>query len=127
MAAHPALFINGDGSIGSRYLVTSDVTLDASHLTTFYQTRWKVKEYHRSLKQNASLAKSPTRTVKTQTNQSFVARCTFIKLEWLRTRTKLNHYALKVKIYLLALLSAFQTLQALPPLRFAHPCIVCVT
>jgi hypothetical protein len=113
------LFTNGDGSTGSLYLVTSDVTLDAAHLTTIYQTRWKVEEYHRSLKQNASLEKSPTRTVKTQTNHFFVALCTFVKLEWLRTRTNLNHYALKAKIYLSALLSAFQSLQALQPLRFA--------
>jgi len=116
------IFTNGDGSTGILYLVTSDVTLDAARLTTIYQRRWKVEEYHRSLKQNASLAKSPTRTVTTQTNHFFVALCTFVKLEWLRTRTKLNHYALKSKIYLSALLSAFQALQALQPLRFAQPC-----
>lgn len=116
------LFTNGDGNTGTLYLVTSDVTLEASQLTTIYQTRWKVEEYHRSLKQNASLEKSPTRTVKTQTNHFFVALCTFVKLEWLRTQTKLNHYALKAKIYLSALLSAFQSLQALQPLRFTQPC-----
>jgi hypothetical protein len=116
------LFTNGDGSTGMLYLVTSDVTLDATRLTTIYQTRWKVEEYHRSLKQNASLEKSPTRTVKTQTNHFFVALCTFVKLEWLRSKTKLNHYALKAKIYLSALLSAFQSLQALQPLRFAPSC-----
>jgi hypothetical protein len=113
------LFTNEDGSIGILYLVTSDLTLDAAHLTTIYQTRWKVEEYHRSLKQNASLDKSPTRTVTTQTNHFFAALCTFVKLEWLRTQTNLNHYALKSKIYLSALLSAFQSLQALQPLRFA--------
>jgi hypothetical protein len=116
------LFTNGDGSTGILYLVTSDVTLDAAQLTTIYQTRWKVEEYHRSLKQNASLEKSPTRTVKTQSNHFFVALCTFVKLEWLRTQTKLNHYALKAKLYLSALLSAFQSLQALQPLRLAQPC-----
>lgn len=113
------LFTNGDGSTGSLYLVTSDLTLDASRLTTIYQTRWKVEEYHRSLKQNASLDKSPTRTVTTQTNHFFAALCTFVKLEWLHTQTKLNHYALKSKIYLSALLAAFQSLQALQPLRLA--------
>lgn len=113
------LFTNGDGSTGILYLVTSDLTLDAVSLTAIYQTRWKIEEYHRSLKQNASLAKSPTRTVITQTNHFFAALCTFVKLEWLRTQTKLNHYALKSKIYLSALLSAFQTLRALQPLRFS--------
>lgn len=114
------VFTNDDGSTGILYLVTSDVTLDAAHLTTLYQTRWKVEEYHRSLKQNAALDKSPTRTVTTQTNHFFAALCTFVKLEWLRTQTKLNHYALKSKIYLSALLSAFQALQSLQPLRFAQ-------
>jgi len=113
------IFTNGDGSTGILYLVTSDVALDAAHLTTIYQTRWKIEEYHRSLKQNASLAKSPTRTLITQSNHFFAALCTFVKLEWLRTQTKLNHYALKSKIYLSALLSAFQSLRALQPLRFS--------
>jgi hypothetical protein len=112
-------FTNEDGSTGNLYLVTSDVTLDAAHLTTIYQTRWKIEEYHRSLKQNASLDKSPTRTVTTQTNHFFAALCAFIKLEWLRTQQKLTHYALKSKIYLSALRSAFNTLQSMEPLRLA--------
>lgn len=120
-------FTNGDGSTGTLYLVTSDVTLDAAHLTTIYQKRWKVEEYHRSLKQNASLDKSPTRTVTTQTNHFFAALCTFVKLEWLRTRTQLNHYALKSKLYISALLAAFQSLQALQPLRLGQASTHCVT
>ena len=32
-------------------------------LDTIYQRRWKVEEYHKSLKSNASLAKSPTKTI----------------------------------------------------------------
>ena len=59
---------NADGSTAVRYLVTSDSALTADQLITIYQKRWKVEEYHRSLKQNASLAKSPTRTPTTQTN-----------------------------------------------------------
>lgn len=116
-------FVNGDGSTGMLYLVTSDLTLDATHLTTIYPTRWKVEEYHRSLKQNAALDKSPTRTVTTQTNHFFAALCAFVKLEWLGKRTDLNHYALKSKIYVAALLAAFQSLQALQPLRLlqSHP------
>ena len=51
---------NADGSTAVRYLVTSDSALTADQLITIYQKRWKVEEYHRSLKQNASLAKSPT-------------------------------------------------------------------
>ena len=64
-----------------RYLVTSDACLTADQLITIYQKRWEVEGYHRSLKQNASLAKSPTRTPTTQTNHFVAALWTFTKLE----------------------------------------------
>ena len=105
------VFTHEDESTGILYLVTSDVTLDYTRLTTIYQERWKVEEYHRSLKQNASLAKSPTRTVITQTNHFFAALCAYIKLERLRSGTKLNHYALKSRLYVAALHSAFEQLR----------------
>src|SRR5215204_4352649 len=52
------IFKNEDGTVGIVYLVSSDVTLDYERLTTIYQRRWKVEEYHKSLKSNASLAKT---------------------------------------------------------------------
>lgn len=113
------VFTNEDGSTGILYLVTSDLTLDYTRLTTIYQERWQVEEYHRSLKQNASLAKSPTRTVTTQTNHFFAALCAYVKLERLRSGTRLNHYALKTKLYVAALHSAFEQLQTMQPFRFA--------
>jgi hypothetical protein len=58
------VFKNDDGSEGVLYLVSSEVTLDYERLTTIYQRRWKVEEYHKSLKVNASLAKSQTKTIK---------------------------------------------------------------
>ena len=107
------VFTNEDGSSGLRYLVSSDTTLSFDDLTTTYHTRWQVECYHKSLKQNVSLAKSPTQTVTTQTNHFFAALCGFIKLEQLKGRTKLNHFALKAKLYLSALHSAFSTLRTL--------------
>ena len=71
--------------------------------------------YHKSLKQNVSLAKSPTQTVTTQTNHFFAALCGFLKLERLKGKTKLNHFALKSKLYLKALHAAFSTLRTLTP------------
>jgi hypothetical protein len=114
------VFTNADGSTGVRYLVTSDLTLTADPLATLYQKRWKVEEYHRSLKQNASLDKSPTRTPTTQTNHFVAALWSFAKLELLKVRTKKNHYALKTHLYISALQSAFDVLQQLEPTRL-HP------
>jgi hypothetical protein len=107
------VFTNKDGSTGVRYLVTSDLTLDADHIIAIYQKRWKVEEYHRSLKQNASLAKSPTRTETTQTNHFVAALWAFVKIELLKVRTNKNHYQLKGQLYLSALQVAFQELQKL--------------
>ena len=103
------VFTNEDGSIGLRYLVSSDTTLTFDVLTTTYHERWGVECYHKSLKQNASLAKSPTQTVTTQTNHFFAALCGFLKLERLKRKTKLNHFALKSKLYLNALQAALST------------------
>ena len=111
------VFTNEDGSVGIRYLVSSDTTLSFEDLTTTYHERWQVECYHKSLKQNVSLAKSPTQTVTTQTNHFFAALCGFIKLERLKGKTKLNHFALKAKLYFAALHSAFATLRTLTPVR----------
>ena len=113
------VFTNGDGSTGILYLVTSDTTLDGNGITAIYQKRWNVEPYHKSLKQNASLEKSPTQTVATQTNHFFAALCGYIKLELLKGDTKLNHFALKSKLYLSAIQSAYATLRELNPAQLA--------
>ena len=107
------VFTNKDGSEGVRYLVTSDLNLNADQIIEIYQKRWKVEEYHRSLKQNASLAKSPTRTETTQTNHFVAALWSFVKIELLKVQTKKNHYQLKSQLYCSALQIAFQELQTL--------------
>ena len=113
------VFTNEDGSEGILYLISSDKTLDKDRITTIYQRRWNVEVYHKSLKQNVSLAKSPTQTEKTQTNHFFAALCGYIKLEMLKVETKTNHFALKTKLYVNALQSAFQTLRKLNPVQFS--------
>ena len=113
------VFTNEDGSTGILYLVTSHTTLDGNGITMLYQKRWNVEPYHKSLKQNASLEKSPTQTVTTQTNHFFAALCGYVKLELLKCDTHLNHFALKSKLYLHALHSAFATLRQLNPARLA--------
>jgi hypothetical protein len=67
------VFTNKDGSTGELTLVRSDTTLNGRHVSTIYQKRWKVEEFHKSLKSNAALATSPTKTIKTQANHVFMA------------------------------------------------------
>jgi len=111
------VFTNEDGSTGILYLVTSDTALEGNGITRLYQKRWNVEPYHKSLKQNASLEKSPTQTVTTQTNHFFAALCGYIKLELLKCDTKLNHFALKSKLYLHAIHAAYAALRQLNPAR----------
>ena len=113
------VFANEDGSTGLLYLVTSDRTLTYDAITILYRKRWNVEPYHKSLKQNASLERSPTHTVTTQTNHFFAALCGYIKLELLKGETKLTHFALKAKLYARALQMAFEALRELQPVRLA--------
>jgi hypothetical protein len=113
------VFTNEDGSLGILYLVTSDLNLTFDQITTLYGKRWNVEPYHKSLKQNASLAKSPTKTVTTQSNHVFAALCAYIKLEILKVSTHTNHFALKSKLYLRAVRTAFDALQELQPINLA--------
>jgi hypothetical protein len=113
------VFTNEDGSIGILYLVTSDLDLTYDDITTRYGTRWHVEPYHKSLKQNASLSKSPTKTVTTQSNHLFASMCAYIKLEMLKVSTQTNHFALKSKLYVRALRTSFDALSELQPIRFA--------
>lgn len=104
------VFTNEDGSTGIRYLVTSDLTLSSDHISKLFQKRWGIEVYHKSLKQNASLEKSPTRTETTQRNHLFASLCACVKLERLKIKTKLSHFALKSKLYLSAVKSAYSEL-----------------
>jgi DDE superfamily endonuclease len=105
------IFTNEDGSESVLYLASSDVSLSAASMLTIYQKRWKVEEYHKSLKSNASFAKSPTKLPHTQSNHFFASIVAFIKLEVYRCSTRLNHFALKGKLYQAALASALEQLK----------------
>ena len=107
------VFTNKDGSTGEMYLVSNDLNLSAENFQTLYKKRWSVEEYHKSLKQNASLAKSPTRTVRTQTSHLFASLLAYVKLEKLKFVHKLNHFALKAKLYLVAVKMAWKQLENL--------------
>ena len=91
-------FKNEDGSTGTLYLASNDLTHDADFLYQVYQKRWKIEVFHKSIKQNTSLAKSPTKKVRSQANHIFASIFAFCKLEVLKFATAANHFALKYKL-----------------------------
>ena len=107
------VFKDGDASTGVIYLVSSNIELTGDQILTTYKRRWNVEEYHKSLKNNASLEKSPTKTVRTQANHLFASICAFVRLESLCLATKTNHFALKSMIYIEALKTSFKKLTIL--------------
>jgi hypothetical protein len=107
------VFTNKDGSIGLLNLVCSDLACNGEQIATIYQKRWKVEEFHKSLKSNAGMAKSPTRTVTTQNNHIFMSIYTVFKLECLKIKHKSNHFALRAKLFIKANQMAYEELQTL--------------
>lgn len=107
------VFQNEDGSEVCNYLVTNDLTADAQRIKTFYEKRWKIELFHKSIKSLTGYAKSPARTVTTQTNHIFLSMLAFIKLESIRIETKKNHFQIKKILTLNALKVAWKKLQIL--------------
>jgi len=105
------VFTNKDGSTGILYLACSQPAADWNTITTIYKKRWNVEVFHKSLKSNAAMAKSPARRVNAQSNHIFASIVAVFKMECLKIRTKMNHFALKSKLYLKAVRSAFDELQ----------------
>ena len=105
------VFKNKDGSTGILHLVCSDLTCDYDAITTTYKKRWQVEVFHKSLKSNAGMAKSPTQTLRTQSNHVFMAIYAVFKLECLSVKSKINPFALRFKLLINATRSAFDQLQ----------------
>jgi hypothetical protein len=72
-----------------------------------------VEVFHKTLKSNAALAKSPTQRARTQGNHVFLSIYAAFRLECLSIKHKLNPFALRAKLYLKAIRLAFDGLQAL--------------
>jgi hypothetical protein len=105
------VFKNEDGSHGILYLVSSDLNLTYGQITAIYQKRWKVEEYHKSVKCNASFAKSPTKVERTQLAHFYASIIAYIKYEILKFRNGNNHFALKTRLYMTALKTAYEQLK----------------
>jgi hypothetical protein len=113
LAVYRAVFINADESEGILYLSSSDVTLTGSGMTTIYQSRWKVEEYHKSFKSNTCFSGSPTKLPLTQTNHFFCSLVAYVKLEWFRMYSGCNHFALKSRLYMSGLRASHADWQSL--------------
>lgn len=107
------VFTNKDGSTGVLYLASSDLGITYGRITTLYQKRWNVEVFHKSVKSNTGLARSPTHTVRTQRNHFFASIYAFFKLELLKLKHQANHFALRSKLYIKALQASFAELQRL--------------
>ncbi len=105
---------NGDdGESTYLYLVTNDIDLSFNQVLEIYKRRWKIEEYHKSLKQNLKIEHSPTKVETSQRNHIHLSVRGFIKLEKLRLNYKMNHFAIKEKIYIEALKVAYQKVEEL--------------
>ena len=105
------VFDNKDGSRGELYLLTNDLTTDAAQIQSTYRLRWKVEEFYKSIKSNTGYAHSPTHRVRTQSNHLFLSMVAFVKLEAIKTLTRLNHFALKARLTQNALKHSWQQWQ----------------
>ncbi len=76
----------------------SDIEHEISYLYQIYQKRWRIEEYHKFIKKNASLAKSPTKRVRSQANHIFTSTIAFCNLEIIKVATATNHFAIKYKL-----------------------------
>ena len=91
--------------------VSHDLHMDAKRLYEVYQKQWRIEAYHKSMKQNARLSQSPTKRIRTPSNHVFAWMIADCKLEALKIKTKLNHFAIKYRLILRANQIALQELK----------------
>jgi hypothetical protein len=104
------VFKNGDGSTGTLYLASNYLSLTFDQITTIYKKRWKVEEYHKSVKSNSSFPKSPAKGEVPQQSHFIASILAFVKLERLKIRTGKNHFAIKGLLIKKATMAAWNEL-----------------
>ncbi len=101
------VFADRNGSEEIPYPVTDDTALTYGQITAICRN---TECYHSSLRQNAS---PPGKTANTQIDHFPASVCAYVRHEMLEFSDKLNHSALKTKIHITALSSAFEELKSL--------------
>ena len=92
-------------------MISNDIELDKESIEAIYQKRWKVEVFHKNIKSNTGLAKSPAKKEKTQSNHIFMSLLATAKLEGLSMKKGLTTFGLKTKLYLKAQKSALEAWQ----------------
>jgi len=110
LLVHKQIFKNKDGSTGLIYLATNNLDYTKEDMENLYKKRWGIEVFHKTLKQNTSLAKSPTKVARTQKNHIFMSILASVKLELLSSKKSTNHFSLKMKLYTKAIKAAFKEL-----------------
>jgi DDE superfamily endonuclease len=88
------VFKNGDGSSGTLYLACSDLEMEYEQIFTLYKRRWRVEEYHKSLKSNCSLGKCQASSHSAQQSHFYLAAFAFLQLEKAKIAKGKNHFGL---------------------------------
>jgi hypothetical protein len=107
------VYVNANQSEGELYLVTNKEGMTYQQIISLYPERWRIEPSHKSLKNNASIGTSPTKTPETQANHIVASFCALVQFEWIKVHTRWNHFAIKRKFYSAAIKIAFKELQQL--------------
>jgi hypothetical protein len=127
-------FKHENGHQGVLFLCASETGLTGEEIRLGYQKRatqarqvlvwgqeWPVEEQHKSGKQNTGLGSSPASLVAARVNHVFCSFVGVLKLECLKLKTGLNHFALKAKLRLKAVQAARDELNRL---RAVHSSLI---
>lgn len=94
-------FKHGRKSSGTLYLATSNLALGYEDIFNLYKRRWKIEEYHKSLKSNCSLAKCQASSHPAQKSHFYCAALAYLLLEKTKAKEDKNHFALKKELTIL--------------------------
>jgi hypothetical protein len=92
------VFKNEDNSSGTLYLATSDLELSYEDILTLYKRRWKIEEYHKSMKSNCSLGKCQASSQTAQSSHFYCAALAYLLLEKTKAKEDKNHFTLKKEL-----------------------------
>jgi 2C-methyl-D-erythritol 2,4-cyclodiphosphate synthase len=91
---------HSDGTESVHYLCCSHLGASKEKIIETYQRRWAIEEYHKSLKQNFNIEKSPQKKKRSQMNFIYVVIASYILMEKLKEQLHLNHYKIKKRFFI---------------------------